>query len=248
MEQIRSTRRLRSDFIPEENEDDLSSNAHRQLLGILGIALPLMVFIAAGWRPVNGAADRWALLESISGYYHTGAEAVFIGIVVALGIFLITYDGYDNPTGWKDRLSARIAGIGALVLAFFPTEVEGHYPPLTWWEDYMGTAHFIGAATLFISFAYMSYFLFPITDKELDPSKQRRNALHRACGIVIACCLIWAGIAGFVLEQSIFWPETVMLLAFGVSWLVKGKVVETSEVLGRRAKRGMGQMFGGAEG
>ncbi|MBL7985033.1 MAG: hypothetical protein JNM91_08550, partial [Flavobacteriales bacterium] len=60
----------------------------------------------------------WSLLDSISGYYHSGGEAVFIGIVVALGIFLLTYDGYDTPTGRKDRVAARIAGTGALLLAY----------------------------------------------------------------------------------------------------------------------------------
>lgn len=241
---IRTARRIRVGFTPEENKDDLSSNAHRQLLGVLGIALPLMVYLTAGWRPVEVVPDRWSLLDSISGYYHTGAEAVFIGIVVALGIFLITYDGYDNPTGWKDRRAARIAGTGALVLAFFPTEVESDYPEPDWWIDYMGTIHFIGAATLFISFAYMSYFLFPITDKKLDGSKRRRNLLHRACGIVILACLIWAGIAAKGFHQPIFWPETIMLLAFGISWLVKGKVVDTSEELGRRARRRVRRLLG----
>ncbi|MBK9175256.1 MAG: hypothetical protein IPM46_02735 [Flavobacteriales bacterium] len=237
---IRPARRLHARFTPEENKDDLSSNGHRQLLGVLGIALPLMVYLTAGWRPLKDMEDRWSLLDSISGYYHTGGEAVFIGIVVALGIFLITYDGYDNPTGWKDRRAARIAGLGALLLAFYPTGVEGNYPKPDWWQDYMRYAHLAGAATLFISFAYMSYFLFPITDKQLDRDKKRRNALHRICGIVILCGLLWAGIAGLVFKRPIFWPETIMLLAFGISWLVKGKVADTAEELKRRTVR----MFG----
>jgi hypothetical protein len=242
-EDIRTARRLHAPFTPEENADDLSSNAHRQLLGILGIALPLMVYLTAGWRPLKNMDERWSLLDSISGYYHTGGEAVFIGIVVALGIFLITYDGYDNPTGWKDRLAARIAGCGALLLAFYPTKVEGGHPAPLWWKDYMGDLHMVGAIILFVSFAYMSYFLFPITDKQLDRSKRRRNALHRWCGIVIVVCLCWAGIAGFVLKRTIFWPETFMLLAFGISWLVKGKVGGTADVPGRRAKRGVERML-----
>ena len=237
--------KLRAPFTTEENADDLSSNGHRILLGVLGIALPLMVYLTAGWRPLKEMEEPWTLLESISGYYHTGGEAVFIGIVVALGLFLITYDGYNNPTGWKDRLASRIAGCGALLLAFYPTEVEGDYPPLDWWCKYMGTLHFTGATILFVSFAYMSYFLFPITDKELDRSKRQRNALHRVCGIVIVCCLVWAGIAGKVLERPIFWPETIMLLAFGISWLVKGKVKEAADEVARRATRGVRRMIGG---
>lgn len=229
-----TAQKLRVAITPMENDDDLSSNGHRQLLGVLGIALPLMVYLTAIWRPLSEMERPWSLLASISGYYHTGAEAVFIGIVVALGIFLITYDGYNNPTGWKDRLASRIAGTGALLLAFYPTAVEGEYPALGWWMTYMGIAHFTGATVLFVSFAYMSYFLFPVTDKALTPEKRRRNVLHKVCGIVIVCCLIWAGIASFVLNAPIFWPESIMLLAFGVSWLVKGKVGGTAIELKRR--------------
>ena len=209
MEQDRVTtaRKLRVGFTPKEKDDDLSSNAHRQLLGVLGIALPLMVYLTAGWRPLLNMNGRWSLLNSISGYYHTGAEAVFIGIVVALGIFLITYDGYDNPTGWKDRLASRIAGYGALLLAFYPTAVEGEYPELGWWIPYMGKVHLAGAAALFISFAYMSYFLFPLSARDLDRAKRRRNAVHRVCGIVILCCIIWTGLSSFLLHRPIFWPS-----------------------------------------
>ncbi len=214
--------------------DDLSSNAHRQLLGVLGIALPLMVYITAGWRPLMDMQAPWSLLDSISGYYHTGGEAVFIGIVVALGIFLITYDGYANANGWKDRLASRIAGCGALLLAFYPTAVEGRYPELGWWKDYMGIVHYEGAAVLFISFAYMSYFRFPVMDTLMDGSRRRRNALHRACGIVIVLGLVWAAVAGRVFHRPVFWPETLMLLAFGISWLVKGKVGGTVQKLKRK--------------
>ena len=243
-QRVQLVRRLRAGFTPEANADDLSSNGHRQLLGVLGIALPLMVYLTANGRPLQDMDARWSLLHSISGYYHTGGEAVFIGIVVALGIFLITYDGYNNPTGWKDRLAARIAGAGALLLAFYPTEVEGAYPAPGWWKDYMGWLHLAGATILFVSFAYMSYYLFPLTDKQLDRPKRQRNALHRGCGIVILLCLLWAGVAGFLLHRPIFWPETIMLLAFGTSWLVKGKVGGTAEEVKLRTQRGVRRMMG----
>ena len=229
--------KLRASFTPMEKPDDLSSNAHRQLLGVLGIGLPLMIYLTAGWRGTANAPDRWSLLESISGYYHTGAAAVFIGIVVALGIFLITYDGYNNEAGWKDRTAARIAGCGALLLAFYPTKAEGGYPGPAWWSDSMGSIHFAGAFILFASFAYMAYFLFPMSNAGEDRGKRLRNLLHKICGITILACLIWAGIAGKVLKRPIFWPETVMLLAFGTSWLVKGKVDGNASALKRRVKR-----------
>jgi hypothetical protein len=232
---IKSVKRLRVSFTAPENDDDLSSNGHRMLLGVLGLLLPGLLYLVAGSRPLRGKFDSWALLDSISGYYHSGAEAVFIGVVVATGLFLLTYDGYGNDDGWKDRLSARIAGTGALVLAFYPTAVEGGYPHLCWWQPYMGKLHSAGATVLFGSFAYMSYFLFPITQAEPDAARRRRNGLHRACGIVIVAGLAWAGIAGFVYDRPIFWPETLMLAAFGTSWLAKGKAVEAFGTLRQQA-------------
>ena len=220
-------------LIPPANADDLSGNGHRQLLGWLGILLPLMVCLGAGLRPA-AHVDPWKMLPSISGYYHTGAVVFFIGIVVALGLFLNTYHGYDNADGWKDRLASNIAGYAALLLAAFPTKVEGGYPAPDWWTPLMGKLHLAGASTLFIAFAYMSFFLFPSGTDHLTKEKKRRNLVHQSSGIIIAACLIWALVAGFILEGPIFWPETIMLLAFGVSWLTKGKVDKTAKAIVQR--------------
>lgn len=217
------------------NKDDLTGNGHRQLLGALGIALPLMVVLMAGVRPV-AEIEAWSVLPSISAYYHTGAEAFFIGIVVALGVFLLTYEGFGNADGRKDRTAARIAGASALVLAVFPTEAKGGFASPGWWQPWMEHLHLAGAALLFISFGYMSWFLFPMSDKALSREKRLRNLIHRICALAIAAGLVWALVAGFVLRRSIFLPETLMLLAFGISWLVKGKVDVTAKALLARAE------------
>lgn len=65
MERVTTARKLRVGFTPKEHDDDLSSNAHRQLLGVLGIALPLMVYITAGFRPLKVVPKPWFLLDSI---------------------------------------------------------------------------------------------------------------------------------------------------------------------------------------
>lgn len=82
-------------FWPPQQPDDQSSNAHRQLIGLLGLMLPPLVYLIAGLRPTQGLPS-WQLLSSISAYYYTGAVAAFVGILIALAVFLFTYSGYDN--------------------------------------------------------------------------------------------------------------------------------------------------------
>src|SRR5690606_26152835 len=101
-------------------EDDLSGHGHRRLIGIFGLLLPLLLWLTAGSRPTP-AVEAWELLDSISAYYYTGAVAIFVGILVALSLLLVTYRGYANDRGWLDRGVAITAGVAAFGVAFFPT-------------------------------------------------------------------------------------------------------------------------------
>ena len=74
---------------------DLSHRFHRSLIGYLGILLPVLLYGLAGLRPTTDL-PRWETLNSISAYYHTGAVAVFVGVLFALALFLLTYRGYKG--------------------------------------------------------------------------------------------------------------------------------------------------------
>jgi len=63
--------------------DDLSGRLHRQLIGVLGLALPFMLWVIDGVRTYD-AATRWRPQDSISPYYYTGAVDAFVGLLVAL--------------------------------------------------------------------------------------------------------------------------------------------------------------------
>jgi hypothetical protein len=53
------------------------------------------------------------------------------------------------------------------------------------------------------------------------PDKRRRNHVYLACGLAIVGCIGWAGFNGLN-GRPIFLPESIALVAFAVSWLVKG--------------------------
>lgn len=206
--------------------DDRSDNAHRQLIGYIGLALPLILWVIAGWRP-TGLSARWRPMDSISAYYYSGAVAAFVGLLVALALFLITYRGFDNKYGWVDRLAARIAGCAALLVAFFPTSAPDGFPKLPWWTPSNRAVHYIAAIVLFSMFALFCLWLFRLTASDPPPpDKRRRNGIYVVCGIVILISMTWAGVAGWK-ERPIFWPESLALIAFAVSWLVKGRAPRT---------------------
>jgi hypothetical protein len=165
----------------------------------------------------------WRNLESISAYYYTGAVAPFVGMLVALALYLLAYQGYNNKYKWADKWAARAAAGAAVVLALFPTKEPVGVSPLPWWTPTMGVVHHLAAIVLFTMFAIFALWLFRLTaDGEQPPAdKRRRNNIYLVCGIVIVVCIAWAGFNG-VTGRPIFWPESFALIAFAMSWLVKG--------------------------
>jgi hypothetical protein len=217
---------VQAGFFAPPKIDDLSSHLHRQLIGYLGLTLPLLLWLLAGWRPTLGLR-RWQVLDSISAYYYTGAVAAFVGVLVALAVFFFTYRGYDNRHHRRDRIAAVVAAIAAIGVAFFPTGAPRPLLPPSWWTPEARTIHYISAAVLFGSFIFFALFLFP-------KSKNRtRNFLYYTCGAVMVVCMISAFFWGRG-GGPIFWQEAIALVFFAISWLVKGRADWTLAAAGRR--------------
>jgi hypothetical protein len=202
---------------------DLSARAHRQLIGYLGLLLPILLYLLAGLRSTKGL-EPWKLLTSVSAYYYTGGIGIFIGVLFALSLFLFSYRGYEGEK--VDRFLGKVAGIAALGVPLFPTE-----PPLellkpSWWTPIMDKLHLISATVLFGSFILFALWLFRKSRisrfRDRPKEKRTRDTVCLFCGIAMILSMIWAGVAS-VLKAPIFWPETVAIEAFGVSWLTKGE-------------------------
>jgi hypothetical protein len=223
-------------LVPESGSDDRSNHLHRQLIGWFGLALPILLYAGAGTRPTPGLAP-WGLLGSISAYYYTGAVVMFVGILVALALRLLTYGGYDNEHRRADRVAAVVAGVAAFLVAFFPTDVPPPVAQPPWWTPAMGYAHSGSAALLFAAFAYFSLVLFTRSDPRtpLTAGKRRRNLFFRISGAGILACSVSALIAGGFLHRGIFWWESGALTCFALSWLVKGRIDMTAGAAGRLA-------------
>lgn len=223
-----------SESTPPKRRDDMSNARHRQLIGYIGLALPWLLIVVVLWRD---GLTVWQGLDSVSAYYYTGANPLFVGMLFVLGLFLAAYQGYANKLQKWDRLFARIAAAAAILVAFFPTAappVDG-ITPLAWWAPWMGCLHFWASIVLFAAFAVFCLWLFRATEKsaaaseddkerrsEPDQDKKWRNRFYFLCGTVILAAIMWAGYNN-TRGKPIFWQEATALTFFALSWLVKGK-------------------------
>ncbi len=199
----------------------------RKLIGILGMLLPFVCMLGGSVFQSLPAQD------SISAYYHTNMRDVFVGLLVGVSMFLLTYKGHEK----RDTLVAIASGITGLGIALFPCGCPD--APLTgigMFRLQAGTSgyfHYGSAVIFFVLLAFNSFFLFTLGDKKnWTKSKTRRNGIYRACGLIIFASLVILGILTLALGKdgldATVWTlvfETVMLLAFGTSWLVKGETI-----------------------
>jgi hypothetical protein len=199
----------------------LSHRWHRRLIGILGLLLPFLLYGMAGLRPTNDVPP-WDLLTSVSAYYHTGAVGVFVGVLFALSLFLVTYQGYEGEVA--DRVVGLVGGLAAIGVALFPTTAPSGFVAPSWCKDWLSHVHSVSAIVLFGSFIVFSVWLFRRSRGAKTAEKRRRNAIYLICGMAMIVGVLWA-IAARLSGSSIFWPEALAIGAFAVSWLVKGEVV-----------------------
>jgi hypothetical protein len=197
----------------------ISYDTLRVLIGVLGVSLPLFLVLGYGHE----------FQPSISDYYFTNMRDYFEGVLFFLGVFLIAYRPYGDD-GWQDKLITNFSGACAILVALFPTYNPSldHVPrELVFsfvtprWSGYL---HNAGAAGLFLSFAVLSLWYFTKGKKgSRTAQKTIRNGLYIVCGLGIVACLGFIAIIGTT--GSIFWPETLALALFGLSWLVKGNAI-----------------------
>jgi hypothetical protein len=200
--------------------DDLSDQAHRQLIGYIGLVLPVLLILITIWRD---GMELWKGLDSISAYYYTGAVTVFVGMLVALALFLFTYRGFANKYHRYDRAVAVTAASAALGVALFPTKVPEGFVALKWWAQWYDVVHQTSAVVLLLMFAVFALWLFRVTpdSQPVRPDRTWRDRVYLICGVAILACIAWAGWQAMH-HRSIFWPESFALVAFSISWLIKG--------------------------
>jgi hypothetical protein len=198
----------------------------RKAIGIIGISLPFV--LAFGKLILDGSG----LQDSISSYYYTIMRDVFVGSLCAIGVFLLSYRGYERV----DSIAGKLAAAFAFGTALFPTS-----PVLTPTVDQLLIAklHSVFAVLFFLTLAFFALALFRKTDptKPPTPQKRIRNAIYTLSGFGILLCIMLAIILKLLPADSaifslkpIFWLEALAIVFFGISWFVKGEAILKDEV------------------
>lgn len=202
---------------PSGGTFSISYATMRKFVGWLGLSLPFI--LPAGFVIFF---SRHGFPGSISGYYYSGMRNYLVAALCVLGVLFIGYDAYNDRL---DFWITNLAGLFAVGVAFFPTSPAAASPH----QQDIGHIHFVFAALLFTMLAIMAL-RFTKTNPDGDPTtqKSRRNVIYICCAALIAVSMLVAFIANFLpaaIKQSmpsLFWFESIAVVAFSVSWLVKG--------------------------
>jgi hypothetical protein len=214
-------------YLNQENDKlIISYKTLRRLIGILGILLPL-INILGGYL-----IAKTPVQQSISMYYYTNMRDFLVGLMFVVSFFLITYKGYSLI----DLIVSTITGITGLGVAIFPcigdlsiTQRVGIFQLSQSTSNYI---HLTCAVLFFILLAINSMFLFTRSDVNVTPQKKIRNVIYLVSGIVILVCVL-GFLLSFILlsleqrfdSKILLILESIALLAFGISWLIKGETL-----------------------
>lgn len=210
---------------------NLSYYIIREIIGYAGLALPWLLILIA---MLHNSSWDYFYQSSISHYYYTVSGVLFIGFLTLIGVFLISYRGYEPEEGEvSDNVITWIGGILILIVAIVPTPYGSTIccpTPICHNNDLWGYLHFGSAVGFFLAMSYMSIKKFTKGDKTpFTPDKIKRNTVYKACGWTMVGILGLAAILILVFKLQdkwnhlVFWIEVLLLTPFGISWLVKGK-------------------------
>lgn len=195
----------------------------RKIVGILGTTFPFVLVIGATILFSDG------MQSSISSYYRTGMQDIFVGTLCVIGFFLLSYRGYERA----DDIAGDLACLFAVGVAVFPTAPD---TMITGGEQLIGYVHLTFAALFFLTLIYFSLFLFTKTNSSVAPSrrKSQRNSIYRFCGYTMSACILLIvihtllpdGVKSSIKAYSpVFWLEGIAIVTFGISWLTKGEAI-----------------------
>ena len=196
----------------------MSSMLHRNVLGALGMLLP--VFSIIGGLFVRNKPESWWYSISVT-YYITPALPIILG---SCGIFLLCYRSYEKI----DTIINVLSGIFAFGVVLFPCENPYGIEYVGFFQIPVGVSNVIHCASAMLLFALLAYnigWLFTRGQNQLN------NKIYRICSwamigiMAVFVILSIARVCGAgIPEYLTMIVEAMLLLIFGFAWLVKGRL------------------------
>lgn len=207
---------------------------NRLVIGVLGLAMPIMVIL--GDRLFFDAVKLPR--ASLSAYYFSPLGGVFVGTLCATGVLLITYMCFHRN---GDNVASSAAGVAAILVALVPTWPDpGDVPTalqVKLGPDLDQNVHTWSAVVFIAMLAWLSW---RFGEREGERGNVKLSRTHRALSVVMAVTALLALVLNYVFHvtrvggwSGLLIVELVCTLAFGVSWLLKGMELSAS-LVGRR--------------
>ncbi len=196
----------------------------RTLIGFLGMSLPVLCYL---WCI---AFNNAIVLDSLSKHYFTEFRDLFVGVMICVSFFLVTYKGYDI----LDNIVTVAIGVFGMGIALFPceyTDVTRKVSIFLLDNKVTHIIHCVCAAAFFALLAFNSIFLFTKSRRPVHKGSRKyyRNIVYIVCRVLMVVPLLALAVVSIIDNQEfndrthiILILETMMLVSFGVSWLVKG--------------------------
>ena len=209
------------------SEIKIKSQKHQLfVLGVLCILLAPLALIF-GLFGLESNPEGWYC--SISRTYHANSKVWIIGELFAIGIYFLTYQGYD----WRDRVLSIIQGVSTFGIAVFPCKIPNSFEPIGMFNlspNVSQTLHVASTITLFISFFISVTFLFTLSSGSITDKKKIRNIIYYICGGLILFGMLGITLDTLILRNFIpdWFPTTmvlefIMLVPFGFAYMVKSE-------------------------
>ncbi|MEM7688430.1 MAG: hypothetical protein AAF291_05365 [Pseudomonadota bacterium] len=216
-------------------------DTQKRLAAIIGyIALGMPIVLALGGLGLS-LFELGEFKESLSAFYYEEMFLgdVFVGCLVFLGAAMFAYQGWHS----KIATLASFCGVCLFVVALFPSDgwiiLNDGLGRRVVFEAVSDQIHLWASVIVFLILAFFCFFVFTRVrpdqrdeNGELIATKRARNRLYQISGAIILVSISLTGLA-FQLDAQIvrqyrlvYWGETVCLLAYGVSWMVHGRVFE----------------------
>ncbi len=188
----------------------------------LGLALISLAYPPLLWFGGAFMGGETGIQTSISAYYFTSVQPLFVGVLLVISVLLFMYKGYSR----FENYALNFAGLFLIGVALIPASPPDMVdPPLI-------TLHDVCAYLFFISIAYVCFFrsgdtLIYLSSKETAAGYK---FVYQILGWAMVILPLLATALAFLNDGSngVFWSEVAAILVFGIYWLFKSIEIKRS--------------------